>query len=110
VVALSQLNRKADTRTDRHPELSDLRESGEIEAHAAVVVLLHREDAYDRESPRAGEIDLIVAKNRNGPCATITAAFQGEYARIMDMAPERPRERPLERGEVADLDARRRLK
>lgn len=106
VVALSQLNRKADTRADRRPELSDLRESGEIEAHAAVVILLHREDAYDRESPRAGEIDLIVAKNRNGPCATITAAFQGHYARIMDMAPERPRERH----EVSDLDARRRLK
>lgn len=106
VVALSQLNRKADTRQDRRPEMSDLRESGEIESHAAVVILLHREDAYDRESPRAGEIDLIVAKNRNGPNATITAAFQGHYARIMDMAPERP----LERREVSDLDARRRLK
>ncbi len=106
VVALSQLNRKADMRSDRRPEMSDLRESGEIEAHAAVVILLHREDAYDRESPRAGEIDLIVAKNRNGPNATITAAFQGHYARIMDMAPERP----LERREVSDLDARRRLK
>jgi replicative DNA helicase len=58
-----------------------------IEQDADVVILLHREDAYERESPRAGEADLIVAKHRNGPTATITVAFQGHYSRFVDMAP-----------------------
>jgi replicative DNA helicase len=55
-------------------------------ANGDVVILLHREDAYERESPRAGEADLIVAKHRNGPTATITVAFQGHYTRFVDMA------------------------
>jgi replicative DNA helicase len=58
-----------------------------IEQDSDVVILLHREDAYERESPRAGEADLIVAKHRNGPTATITVAFQGHYSRFVDMAP-----------------------
>jgi replicative DNA helicase len=58
-----------------------------IEQDADVVILLHREDAYERESPRAGEADLIVAKHRNGPTATVTVAFQGHYSRFVDMAP-----------------------
>ena len=57
-----------------------------IEQDADVVILLHREDAYERESPRAGEADLIVAKHRNGPTATVTVAFQGHYSRFVDMA------------------------
>ncbi|HWM39802.1 MAG TPA: replicative DNA helicase, partial [Streptomyces sp.] len=57
-----------------------------IEQDADMVVLLHREDAYEKESPRAGEADLIVAKHRNGPTATITVAFQGHYSRFVDMA------------------------
>jgi replicative DNA helicase len=51
-----------------------------------MVILLHREDVYDRESPRAGEADLIVAKHRNGPTQTVTVAFQGQYSRFVDMA------------------------
>ncbi|MEV7084180.1 replicative DNA helicase [Streptomyces sp. NPDC093516] len=86
VVALSQLNRGPEQRTDKRPVVSDLRESGAIEQDADMVILLHREDAYDKESPRAGEADLIVAKHRNGPTATITAAFQGHYSRFVDMA------------------------
>jgi replicative DNA helicase len=86
VVALSQLNRGPEQRTDKRPLLSDLRESGSIEQDADVVILLHREDAYERESPRAGEADLIVAKHRNGPTATVTVAFQGHYSRFVDMA------------------------
>ena len=86
VVALSQLNRGPEQRTDKKPLLSDLRESGSIEQDADVVILLHREDAYERESPRAGEADLIVAKHRNGPTATVTVAFQGHYSRFVDMA------------------------
>jgi replicative DNA helicase len=58
-----------------------------IEQDADMVILLHREDAYEKESPRAGEADLIVAKHRNGPTATVTVAFQGHYSRFVDMAP-----------------------
>jgi replicative DNA helicase len=86
VVAISQLNRGPEQRTDKRPMMSDLRESGSIEQDADVVILLHREDAYERESPRAGEADLIVAKHRNGPTSTVTVAFQGHYSRFVDMA------------------------
>ncbi len=86
VIAISQLNRGAEARTDKKPAMSDLRESGSIEQDADMVILLHREDAYDRESPRAGEADLIVAKHRNGPTDTIVVAFQGHYSRFVDMA------------------------
>ena len=87
VVAVSQLNRNPEQRADKKPQLSDLRESGAIEMDADVVLLLHREDFYEKESPRAGEADLIVAKHRNGPTATVTVAFQGHYSRFVDMSP-----------------------
>jgi replicative DNA helicase len=87
VIAISQLNRGPEQRNDKRPLLSDLRESGSIEQDSDVVILLHREDAYERESPRAGEADLIVAKHRNGPTAVVTVAFQGHYSRFVDMAP-----------------------
>ncbi|MBX9244900.1 replicative DNA helicase [Actinotalea ferrariae] len=87
VIAISQLNRGAEQRTDKRPQMSDLRESGSIEQDADIVILLHREDAYERESPRAGEADVIVAKHRNGPTDTLVVAFQGTYARFVDMAP-----------------------
>ncbi|MFE3381902.1 replicative DNA helicase [Streptomyces anulatus] len=86
IVALSQLNRESEKRTDKKPMISDLRESGSIEQDADIVILLHREDMYEKESPRAGEADLIVAKHRNGPTATVTVAFQGHYARFVDMS------------------------
>ncbi len=86
VIAVAQLNRGPEQRTDKKPMLSDLRESGSIEQDADVVILLHREDAYERESPRAGEADFIVAKHRNGPTTTVTVAFQGHYSRFVDMA------------------------
>ncbi|WP_029253835.1 replicative DNA helicase [Paraoerskovia marina] len=85
LIAISQLNRGAEQRTDKKPAMSDLRESGSIEQDADMVILLHREDAYEKESPRAGEADLIVAKHRNGPTDTITVAFQGHYSRFVDM-------------------------
>lgn len=85
VVALCQLNRGPEQRNDKKPMLSDLRESGSLEQDADVVILLHREDVYDRDSARAGEADFIVAKHRNGPTATITTAFQGHYSRFVDM-------------------------
>ncbi|MGJ5831379.1 replicative DNA helicase [Streptomyces ossamyceticus] len=85
VIALSQLNRGPEQRQDKKPMVADLRESGSLEQDADIVILLHREDAYEKESPRAGEADLIVAKHRNGPTSTITVAFQGHYARFIDM-------------------------
>jgi replicative DNA helicase len=90
IVALSQLNRGPEQRSDKRPMLSDLRESGSLEQDSDVVVLLHREDMYERESPRAGEADLIVAKHRNGPTRDITVAFQGHYSRFVDMTPMAP--------------------
>ena len=86
VVAISQLNRGPEQRTDKKPMLSDLRESGSLEQDADMVILLHREDFYEKESPRAGEADFIVAKHRNGPTQTVTVAFQGHYSRFVDMA------------------------
>jgi replicative DNA helicase len=86
VIAAAQVNRASMQRTDKTPTLADLRESGGIEANANIVILLHREDAYEKESPRAGEFDFIVAKNRMGPTFQVTCAFQGHYARVVDMA------------------------
>jgi replicative DNA helicase len=85
VVAISQLNRASEQRSDKRPLLSDLRESGSLEQDSDVVILLHREDAYERESTRPGEADLIVAKHRSGPTDTIVVAFQGHYSRFVDM-------------------------
>lgn len=86
VIAISQLNRGPEQRTDKRPMLSDLRESGSLEQDSDMVILLHREDFYEKESPRAGEADFIVAKHRNGPTQTVTVAFQGHYSRFVDMA------------------------
>ncbi|TVL89812.1 replicative DNA helicase [Streptomyces sp. SAJ15] len=86
VVVLAQLNRGPEQRQEKKPVVSDLRESGAIEQDADIVILLHREDAYEKESPRAGEADLIVGKHRGGPTAIITCAFQGHFARFVDMA------------------------
>lgn len=86
IVAVSQLNRGPEQRADRRPQIADMKDSGQIEQDADMVILVHREDAYERESPRMGEAELIVAKHRNGPTATITVAFQGHYSRFHDMA------------------------
>ena len=88
VVAISQLNRASEQRTDKRPLLSDLRESGSLEQDADMVILLHREDAYNKDD-RPGEADLIVAKHRNGETRTVTTAFQGHYSRFVDLAGDR---------------------
>ncbi|MEO6886101.1 MAG: replicative DNA helicase [Jatrophihabitantaceae bacterium] len=85
VVVLSQLNRGPEQRTDKKPLLSDLRESGSIEQDSDMVLLVHRPDLYEPETERAGEADLILAKHRNGPTATVAVAFQGRYSRFADM-------------------------
>jgi replicative DNA helicase len=87
IIALSQLNRGPEQRGDKRPMMSDLRESGSLEQDADMVILLHRDDVYEKESTRPGEADLIVAKHRNGPTRDITVAFQGHYSRFVDMAP-----------------------
>ena len=86
VVALSQLNRGPNNARIRSRCWPTCVNPDRIEQDADLVLLLHREDAYERESPRAGEADFIVAKHRNGPTATITVAFQGHYSRFVDMA------------------------
>jgi replicative DNA helicase len=86
VIAMSQLNRGPEQRTDKKPMLSDLRESGAIEQDADMVILLHRPDAFERDDPRGGEADLIVAKHRNGPTKTITVAHQLHLSRFTNMA------------------------
>ncbi|MFN8139250.1 MAG: replicative DNA helicase [Fimbriimonadales bacterium] len=93
IIALSQLSRGVESRTDKRPLLSDLRESGSIEADADVVMLLYREDYYNRESvedqadrdpKRAVPVEVIIGKNRNGPVGTIELAFQPAYTRFSD--------------------------
>ncbi len=86
VIAISQLNRGPEQRTDKRPQLSDLRESGSLEQDADMVILINRPDAWERDDPRAGEADLIIAKHRAGPTATITVAHQLHYSRFADLA------------------------
>ncbi len=86
VIAISQLNRGPEQRTDKRPLLSDLRESGSLEQDADMVILVHRPDAWEADDPRAGEADLIVAKHRNGPTTTVSVAHQLHYSRFTDLA------------------------
>ncbi len=86
VIAISQLNRGPEQRTDKKPMLSDLRESGSLEQDADMVILLHRPDAFDRDDPRGGEADFILAKHRNGPTKTVTVAHQLHLSRFANMA------------------------
>lgn len=107
VLATAHLNRGPEQRLGNRPRLDDLRESGAITFAADTIVLLHRDDYYDRLSPRAGEADLIVAKNRQGFTATITVAFQGHYGRFVDMAwediPQQPKPEGPSMGDLMTL-------
>ncbi|HVG72280.1 MAG TPA: replicative DNA helicase [Vicinamibacterales bacterium] len=88
IVVLSQLSRAPESRSDHRPQLSDLRESGALEQDADVVVLIYREDAYNRDpnNPDAGTAELIVAKQRNGPTGTVRLAFLREQTRFANLA------------------------
>src|SRR5437667_9043381 len=89
IVVLSQLSRAPESRSDHRPQLSDLRESGALEQDADVVVLIYRDDAYNRDpnNPEAGTAELIVAKQRNGPTGLIRLAFLREQTRFASLAP-----------------------
>jgi replicative DNA helicase len=86
VVGLSQLSRTLESRQDKRPMLSDLRESGAIEQDADVVMFLYRDEVYNPESPDAGIAEVIVAKHRNGPTDTVRLAFLPQHTRFANMA------------------------
>lgn len=86
VIAVSQLNRQLETRTDKRPQLSDLRESGAIEQDADVVILIHRDERYNDESKERGMADLIIAKHRSGPTGVVKVAFQEDYTKFANLA------------------------
>ena len=86
VIGVSQLSRAVEQRPDKRPILSDLRESGQIEQDADLVIFIYREDRYEAESERQGEADLIVAKHRNGPVGTETVVFLDQYPKFADRA------------------------
>ncbi|MEU8772168.1 DnaB-like helicase C-terminal domain-containing protein [Streptomyces griseus] len=88
IICCAQLNRGSGHREGKIPQTSDLRDSGQLEQDASAIILLHREDAYTPESPRAGKSDMILGKNRNGPSCTVTVAHQFHYSRLRDMSTE----------------------
>ena len=89
VIALSQLSRAVETRPDKKPQLSDLRESGNLEQDSDLVMFIYRDEYYDEESERPGEADLIIAKHRNGAVGKVTLTFQKEFPKFMNYAGER---------------------
>ncbi|PRQ11058.1 replicative DNA helicase [Corynebacterium sp. 13CS0277] len=86
LIAISQLNRGPESRTDKRPQLADLRESGSLEQDADMVMLLYRPDSQDKDDARAGEADIILAKHRGGPIDTVSVAHQLHYSRFANLA------------------------
>jgi replicative DNA helicase len=92
VIAVSQLSRAVESRPDKRPLLSDLRESGQIEQDADLVMFIYRDEYYNRDSDRPGEADVIVAKHRNGPVGDVVLTFLSRYPKFANLYRERPGE------------------
>ncbi len=88
VIAISQLNRAVEPRTDKKPVMSDLRESGAIEQDADLILLVYREEYYEENTTRRGIADIIIAKQRNGPTGEVELTFLGEYTRFENLVAE----------------------
>jgi replicative DNA helicase len=88
LIALSQLNRSVEQRTDKRPVMSDLRESGAIEQDADVIMMIYREEVYDKNTTRRGIADIIIAKQRNGEIGDINLTFLGKYTKFENFVPE----------------------